>query len=95
MSDTLPQSCPGVIPELTDTEFELLMIAREGEFIALIGDRVTKALERLVGRGLMRKLDDVNYVITRAGRIVVNDAENQSIIDYINLSNKAYHARNA
>lgn len=53
--------------ELTDDEYAVLMIADQGQHMLAIG-RWEKPVKHLVTGGYMRKVDDVNYLITDAGR---------------------------
>ena len=57
---------------MTDDEYTVLMIAAEGESMIPIG-RWEEPIRTLTLAGLMRKLDQVNYVITQAGRCAMVD----------------------
>ena len=61
---------------MTDDEYTVLMIAAEGESMIPIG-RWEEPIRTLTLAGLMRKLDQVNYVITQAGRCAMVDEESQ------------------
>lgn len=60
--------------EITDDEYTVLMIAAQGECMIPIG-RWEVSIKNLHARGLMRKIDDVNYVITQAGRDAAEQRE--------------------
>jgi hypothetical protein len=53
--------------EVTDDEFALLLIMKEGQSVAAIG-RWEKPLDSLVERGLARRLDKFNNILTTEGR---------------------------
>ena len=53
--------------ELTEDEFTCLLLAAEGEYLAPIG-RWKVPILALTSRGLMQKIDMVNYVVTEDGR---------------------------
>ena len=53
--------------ELTEDEFTCLLLAAEGEYLAPIG-RWKAPILALTSRGLMQKIDEVNYVVTEDGR---------------------------
>jgi hypothetical protein len=55
------------ITEVTDDEFALLMIMAQGQSVAAIG-KWEKPLDALVERGLARRLDKFNNIITTEGR---------------------------
>lgn len=55
------------MPDLTDDEYTVLLIAAQGEHMIPIG-RWETPIKNLHARSLMRKIDDVNYVITQSGR---------------------------
>jgi len=52
---------------ITDDEYALLLIMQEGQSVAAIG-RWEKPLDSLVERGLARRLDKFNNIITTEGR---------------------------
>ena len=56
------------MPDLTNHEFAVLLLADEGESLIPIGiwEKQIKPRETL---GLLKKNDEVNYVITEAGRL--------------------------
>lgn len=51
---------------LTEDEVTVLLIAKEGQYLAPIA-RWKKPILALTARGLMQRLDDVNYTITTKG----------------------------
>lgn len=53
--------------EVTDDEYTVLMIMDQGESLAAIG-RWEKPLDALVERGLARRLDKFNNIITTEGK---------------------------
>ncbi|MFA5897698.1 MAG: hypothetical protein WC829_01165 [Hyphomicrobium sp.] len=55
------------MPDLTDDEFTLLMIADNGESLAPIG-RWKQSILALTARGLLQRNNEVNYGITLAGK---------------------------
>lgn len=63
-----------IIHPLSDDERTVLMIAAQGESMIPIG-RWEGPIKRLTALGYMRRLDDVNYVITDAGRSAIDAAE--------------------
>ena len=71
---------------LTDDELIVLTIAAEGEYMAPIG-AWKRAIERLTELGLMTKLDDVNFVITKAGRARAAEQEDADARAFIELNN--------
>lgn len=52
--------------ELTIDEYTVLMLADDGQYMAPIG-RWKAPIIALAQRGLLRKLDEVNYVVTLEG----------------------------
>ena len=52
--------------ELTTDEFTVLLLANDGQYLAPIG-RWRKSILDLTAQGLMRRIDEVNYVITAEG----------------------------
>jgi hypothetical protein len=76
-----------VIVPLSDDERVVLMIAAEGSFMIPIG-RWRETILALASRGFLRKLDDVNYVITEAGRAASDAAEDDAIRDYLKIGRK-------
>ena len=80
-----------IIVPLTDDERSVLMIAAEGEYMIPMG-RWEVPIKSLAARGYMRMLDAVNYVITPAGRVASEAAENDAIRGMINAGNRAYGA---
>ncbi len=68
---------------MTNDELTVLMIAAEGGSMAPIG-RWEKPIRDLVSRGLMRKHDGVNYVITSAGMDAVLLEEKQRDGEFAN-----------
>jgi len=55
------------MPDLTNHEFAILLLADEGESLIPIGIW-EKPIKNLVALGLLKKNDSVNYVITPEGR---------------------------
>lgn len=62
--------------DLTDDEFTILMIAAQGEYLAPIG-RWQEPILSAASRGLLKKLNDVNYVITDAGKQAIKERDQQ------------------
>ena len=60
--------------ELTQDELTCLMIAEQHQMLAPIG-RWEKSIKDLTARGLLRRVDDVSYVITDAGRLAAREGE--------------------
>ena len=75
--------------ELTEDEFTCLLLAAEGEYLAPIG-RWKAPILALTSRGLMRKIDMVNYVVTEDGRRACEErnAEDERALSSILESNK-------
>lgn len=72
---------------LTDDERAVLMIAAQGQYMIPMG-RWEKPILSLAVRGLMRKLDDVNYVITEPGRLASDDVEDDAVRGMLNARNR-------
>lgn len=51
---------------LSNDEFTVLLLANDGQYLAPIG-RWRKSILDLTAQGLMRRIDEVNYVITAEG----------------------------
>jgi hypothetical protein len=75
-----------IVP-LSDDERTVLMIAVEGSSMIAIG-RWKEPILALTRRGFMRKVDEVNYVITEAGRAASEVAEDDAIRDYLKIGRK-------
>lgn len=73
-----------VAAPLTSDEFTVLDIASKGQYLAPIG-RWKKSILGLTQRGLMQRLDDVNYTITAAGMEAhaAEDAEREKRTDAV------------
>jgi hypothetical protein len=69
MPDLIPSSSPqpNGVPHLGNDELTVLAIADTGQYMIPIG-RWQPAVLSLNEKGYLIKLDDVNYVITEAGR---------------------------
>lgn len=81
--------------EITDDEFSVLGIAKEGQSMIPIG-RWEKPIKSLAEKGLLHANDSVNYVITDAGRQAwaSRDSEDDVLISQsLNLNNKIANAR--
>lgn len=73
------------MPDLTNDELTLLMLADNGEFLAPIG-RWKPSILALTEKGFLRKVNDVNYVITPAGsaaRSAGEQAADQALVDVL------------
>jgi hypothetical protein len=75
------------IAPLSDDERTVLMIAVQGQYMIPTG-RWKEPILALTRRGFMRKLDEVNYVITEAGRAASDTAEDDAIRDYLKIGRK-------
>ena len=75
--------------ELTEDEFTCLLLAAEGEYLAPIG-RWKVPILALTSRGLMRKIDEVNFVVTEDGRRACEDrnTEDERALSSLLESNK-------
>ncbi len=71
-----------IVAPLSNDELTVLMIAKRGEYMIPIG-RWEMPIKSLTARGLMRRLDDVNYVITDAGMKASEAAEDDAIRDFV------------
>ena len=80
-----------IIAPLNEEERAVLMIAAQGQYMIPIG-RWEAPIKSLAARGYMTKLDDVNYVITAAGREASDSAETDALRDYINAGRRAFGA---
>ena len=58
---------PEILPPLSDDERTVLMIAAAGQSMIPIR-RWERPVKSLAAKGYLERLDDVNYVITAAGR---------------------------
>lgn len=80
--------------DLTQDEFTILLIADRGEFMAPIG-RWKAPILSLLEKGLMQRLDDVNYTITdagRAARATQDEEDDTAIRDALSRRQKAVAA---
>ena len=66
---------------MTDDEMTVLLIVVEGESLAPIG-RWEQPILSLTERGLMKRNDAVNYVITDKGRVAVAQEEKERDDDF-------------
>ena len=66
------------MPELTDDERTVLMIAQEGESLAAIG-RWEQPIEHLVELGYLNQHDKFNNMITPAGKAAI--VETNDVVD--------------
>jgi hypothetical protein len=76
-----------VIVPLTDDERTVLLIAGEGQYMIPMG-RWKEPVLSLARRGFLKKLDDVNYVITEAGLAASDTAEDDAIRDFLNAGRR-------
>lgn len=76
---------------LTDPERVVLMIARQGERLAPVGFW-KEAVLALYERGLLSKLDDFNYAITKDGRKAIDEDEDAEARQIIELNNQVAEA---
>lgn len=70
-----------VIAPLTDDERTVLMIACRGQYMIPHG-RWREPVLTLAARGFLQKLDDVNYVITAAGRAASDTTEDDVMMEF-------------
>lgn len=80
-----------IITPLSNDERSVLMIAAQGQYMIPLG-RWAEPVLSLAKRGFLKKLDDVNYVITEAGRLASDTAEDDAIRDMLKAGQKAYGA---
>ena len=83
--------------ELTEDEFTCLLLANEGEYLAPIG-RWKAPILALTSRGLMRKIDVVNYVVTEDGRRACeerNSEDERALSSLLESNKKTIEARAA
>ena len=64
------------MPNLTDDQFTVLMIANNGDMLAPIGRWKEPVLE-LTRKGLMQRMDEMNYAITLEGAKAVNERDRE------------------
>lgn len=76
-----------ILAPLSSDERTVLMIAAEGQYMIPIG-RWEQPIKALAARGFLHKLDDVNYVITEAGRAASNESEADAWNDLVKVSRK-------
>lgn len=87
-----PGEVRGPAEALSSDEETCLLILAEGGYMAPIG-RWTGPLESLTLRGLAKKLDAANYVVTERGKAVATKKDTDFYTDWINASNKAMAKR--
>lgn len=75
---------------LTQDEHSILLIAAEGGSIAPIGKWKDPVLN-LHRRGLLRRLDDMNYVGTEAGNRAGEELENENLRALIHANNAVHN----
>lgn len=83
------------MPELTEDEFTVLLLADNGESMIPIG-RWKAPILSLTTKGFMRKNDEVNYSITDAGRQAraTRDAEDEdAMLGLLSGGKKAVEGR--
>ena len=83
------------MPDLTDDEFTVLLLADSGESMIPIG-RWKAPILSLTTKGFMRKNDEVNYSITAAGRAAraARDAEDEdAMLGFFSGGKKAIEDR--
>jgi hypothetical protein len=76
-----------IIAPLSEDERAVLMIAAQGQYMIPIG-RWEQSVKALTARGFLRKLDNVNYVITEAGRKASEDAETDAFNGLFKVSRR-------
>lgn len=74
------------MPDLTQDELTVLLIADEGASMIPIG-RWEVPLKNLATKGLMQRLDNSNYVITEAGRQAAHAGEDANFKAVIETRN--------
>lgn len=74
------------MPDLTQDELTVLLIADEGGSMIPIG-RWEVPIRQLATRGFMKRLDEVNYVITEAGREAAHAGEDANFKAVIETRN--------
>ena len=72
---------------LTDDEFTLLLIAKEGESLAAIG-RWEKSVDHLVEQGLLLRQDKFNNTITAKGITACEERENDDARAMVEVSTR-------
>jgi len=76
---------------ITDDEMAVLLIAAQGEYMIPIG-RWESPTKSLAEKGLLRKIDDVNYVITSAGADAAEKHDKADFQALFDASNKLHNA---
>lgn len=71
---------------LTQDEYTILLIARDGQSLAAIG-RWEKPVNALTERGLLERFDKFNHIITAAGRKEVDRTDDEVAADLIVAAN--------
>lgn len=72
---------------LTDDEFTLLLIAKEGQSLAAIG-RWEKSVDSLVERGLLHRHDKFNNIITPKGRTVCEQRDTEDAAALVEVASR-------
>lgn len=80
-----------IITPLNIDERAVLLIAMRGESMIPIG-RWKEPILSLAARGLMRRRDDVNYVITDAGMKASEVAEDDATREFVKTGQRAFGA---
>lgn len=83
-----------IVSQLTDDEYAVLMIADQGQHMLAIG-RWEKPVKNLVACGYMRKVDDVNYLITDAGRQAMQSRDKEDDAALLTVFNHGINMKNA
>ena len=83
------------MPEISDDEFSVLMIAKQGQSMIPIG-RWTSPVLKLAQRGLLQCVYSVNYVITPQGEAMCDErdrSDDDSFRQILESGNKIANAR--
>jgi hypothetical protein len=80
------------MPELTNDELTVLLIASKGESMMPIG-RWEAPVASLVAKGLLHAQDKFNNVITEAGRKALRNTEEDDVRHLVEVNNAVVEAR--
>jgi hypothetical protein len=80
------------MPELTNDELTVLLIAAKGESMMPIG-RWEAPVASLVAKGLLHAQDKFNNVITEAGRKALRNTEEDDVRHLVEVNNAVVEAR--
>ncbi len=74
--------------DLTNDEWTILLIAKQGQYLAPIG-RWEKPVKSLAEKGLLQRLDSVNYAITPKGSEFADKQEDDELRGFLEAGIKA------